>query len=142
MSARTLYRIATVLFVLFAAGHTVGFLRFRPQTAAGLAVQEAMTSVHFQIGGSTYSYGDFYQGFGLYATLYLLFSAFLAWHLGMLAGKMPRAVGMLGWLFCGVQAVSLVLSALYFAAPPAVLSGLLVVCLGWAAAGVERTKAA
>lgn len=35
-----LYRTAAVLFVPFAAGHTFGFLSFRPPDAAGLAVWE------------------------------------------------------------------------------------------------------
>jgi len=42
MKAVTLYRIASVLLVLFAAGHTFGFLKFKPSSAEGLAVRDAM----------------------------------------------------------------------------------------------------
>ena len=125
-----LYRIASLLFLVFAAGHTIGFLTFKPLSAEGLAVREAMQSVRFQVKGSTFTYGDFYTGFGLYATVYLLFSAFLAWYLGKLARTNPQAVGPLSWVFVAVQVASLILSWRYFLLPPVILSGLLVLCLG------------
>lgn len=133
MSAKTLYRSAAVLFVLFATGHTFGFLRFKPPTAAALAVHDAMTNVHFQVGHASFTYGGFFTFFGLYITLYLLFSSFLSWQLAAMADDAPRSARRLAWAFCGVQVAGLILSLIYFAAPPAVMSGLLVVCLGWAA---------
>ena len=142
MNARVLYRVAAALFVLFATGHTFGFLGFRPPTAEGLAVRDAMMNVRFQVGHATFSYGGFYIGFGLYVTAYLLFSAFVAWHLSGLAGSAPQAAGPLGWAFCAVQVASLILTLIYFTGAPAVLSGVLVVCLGWAAARVSRTARA
>jgi len=78
MKAAVLYRIAAVLLIIFAAGHTVGFLKFRPETPEGRAVFESMNNVQFQIGRGSFSYGGFYTGFGLFATLYLLFSAYVA----------------------------------------------------------------
>src|SRR5271165_4000097 len=81
MKVPYLYRIAAVLLVLFAAGHTIGFLSFKPPTAEGLAVRDAMMDVHFQVKSADLSYGGFYKGFGFFITVYLLFSAFLAWHL-------------------------------------------------------------
>jgi len=133
MKALTLYRVASVLFVLFAAGHTVGFLKFKAPTPEGRAVFESMNNVHFQAGGSSFSYGEFYTGFGLYITLYLLFSAFLAWHLGTLARNSPSPIGALGLVFCAVQVVSLILSWKYFSAPPAIFSAVIAICLGLAA---------
>jgi len=132
MKATLLYRIAAVLLIVFAAGHTFGFLKFRPETPEGRAVFESMNSVHFQIGRGSFTYGGFYLGFGLFATLYLLFSAYLAWHLGTLANKNPSAIGALGWVFCAIQIVSLVLSWMYFLPPPIILSALVAICLGWA----------
>jgi len=139
MNARLLYRIAAAMFVLFAAGHTVGFLSLRPPTPEALAVRDAMTNVHFQVGHGSFSYGGFYTGFGLYVTAYMLFSAYVAWHLSGLAGSSPEAARPLGWVFCALQVASLVLSLVYFSIVPAVLSGILVACLGWAAAGVRMT---
>ena len=71
------FRIAAVLLFFFALGHTVGFLRFRPATADGRAVLDAMNSVHFRVGSGSFSYGGFYVGFGLFVTSYLLFSCSL-----------------------------------------------------------------
>jgi hypothetical protein len=132
MKATLLYRIASGLFVLFAAGHTVGFLLFKPPSPQALAVRDAMNHVHFQVQSSSFTYGGFYTGFGLYATVYLLFSAFLAWYLGDLARTNPRAIGALAWVFVAVQVASLVLSWRYFLLPPVILSALLAGSLGWA----------
>ena len=138
MSATLLYRIAAVILVLFAAGHTLGFMRFRPASPEGLAVFEAMNSVQFEFKGAKYSYANFYKGFGLMVTAYLLFSACLAWILGNLSVSQSQAIGMLAWAFAAVQGVCLVLSVLYFFLVPAVFSGAVVVCLVWAAWLVVR----
>ncbi len=74
-------------------------------------------------------------------TAYLLFAAFLAWHLGALARSSPQAIGLLGWAFFLVQVASLVLSWVYFFAVPAAFSGLVAVCVGWAAWLVAGAKA-
>jgi len=132
MNATVLYRIASLLLVLFAAGHTFGFLHFKPPSAEGRAVYESMNNVQFQIEGSNFSYGGFYRGFWLFVTAYLLLSAFLAWYLGALAGSGPQAAITLGWALFAVQLVSLVLSWIYFSAVPAIFSALVAVCLGWA----------
>lgn len=92
MKATWLYRIAAILLLLFAAGHTIGFLKFVPPTPEGQAVLDAMNNVHLQ-PGAAYTYGGFYRGFGLFATVYFLFAAFVAWHLGELARKLPTAAG-------------------------------------------------
>ncbi len=133
MKATLLYRIASVLFIVFALGHTIGFLKFKPSSPEGLAVLDAMNNTHFQSRGVTHTYGEIYTGFGLYATLYLLFSAFLAWYLGKLARANPQAIGALGWVFCIAQVVGMVLSWIYFSPPPVVFSGVIALCLGWAA---------
>jgi len=127
-----LYRIAAVLFVLFAAGHTFGFLKFKPPTSEGVAVRDAMKNVQFRVDGRDYSYGGFYTGFGLYTTVYLLFSALLAWHLGNLAATSPHAVGVVGWAFFAVQVIGLALSWVYFFPVPAILSAVIAICLGLA----------
>jgi hypothetical protein len=136
-----LYRIAAVLLVVFAAGHTVGFLKFQAPSAEGRAVWEGMNNVHFQIGKSSFTYAGAYNGFGLFATLYLLFAAFLAWHLGNVARTQPQAIGTLGWTFFAVQIGSMILSWIYFPTPPVILSGLVAICTGWAAWLVNTTTA-
>lgn len=48
MTATLPYRIAAGVLLLFAVGHTLGFLTFRPASAEGLAVYDAMNSVRFE----------------------------------------------------------------------------------------------
>jgi hypothetical protein len=131
MKATVLYKIASVLLSLFAAGHTFGFLSFNPPFAEGRAVYDSMNNVHFKVKGSIFSYGGFYRGFGLSITANMLFSAFLAWYLGALAGRNPERTVALGWALCAVQVV--ILSWIYFSAVPAMFSATVAVCLGWAA---------
>jgi hypothetical protein len=133
MSPTLLYRISAALLLLFAVGHTVGFLTFEPPSPEGIAVRDAMNSVLFDFKGSNYSYGGFYKGFGLTVTAYMLFSAFLAWHLGWLASTSPRSIGALAWIFAAVQLAGLVLSLRYFFLIPSLFSGVLVFALTWAA---------
>ena len=99
-----------------------------------------MSSMDFWVGSGTFTYGGFYVGFGLYVSAYLLFSAFLAWHLGGLAAGSPQAIGALGWAFFALQLASLVLSWIYFAAVPTLFSGLVAACVGWAAYLVQASR--
>ncbi len=142
MSATLLYRIAAVVFVLFAVGHTYGFLSFRPASSEGRAVYAAMNTVHFEEGRQSFSYGAFYRGFGLSCTASMILSAFLCWHLGELARSAPAAIGVLGWVFLAVQVVGVVLSFLYFGLPPMVLSGIVAAIVGVAAFIARRRSLA
>ncbi len=120
MSATILFRIASVVFLLFAVGHTFGFLSFKPPTAEGLAVQKAMSNVVFKVGGSDLSYGGFYRGFGLSCTVSMLFSAILCWQLGALATTHPREITVIAWPLFVVQAIGVALSIKYFGWPPVI----------------------
>jgi len=133
MSATLLYRIAAFVFALFALGHTYGFLSLRPASEEARAVFEAMNTVHFEVGGRSFSYGGFYRGFGLSCTVSMVLSAFLAWHRGELARSAPGAIGLLGWVFFAAQLAGVVLSFLYFGLPPMVLSALVATTVGLAA---------
>jgi len=141
MAATWLYRVASILFVFFALGHTYGFLSFRPSSAAWRAVYESMNSVHLVESGQSYTYGGFYRGFGLPATISMLFWAFLCWYIGELA-RNPAAIGALGWAFFAVQVAGVVLSFLYFGPPAVVLSRLVALLVGlatWLARSQEQT---
>ena len=129
MSPRLSLRLAAVVFLLFAAGHTVGFLTFRAPTAEGQAVFSAMNSVHFAADGTTYSYGNFYRGFGLFITVFQLFTAWLAWMLASWAASIPQQVRAIAWALCPMQLISFGLSLAYFAVAPAALSAIAAILL-------------
>ena len=140
MKATWLYRIAAILLVLFAAAHTVGFLKFVPPTPEGQAVMKAMNTVQLQ-PGAAFTYGAFYKGFGLFATVYFLFAAAVAWHLGELSRKIPAALGSLPWIFFFLQLVGVALSWKYFSTPPVVFSALVTFCIACAAILARPTPA-
>jgi hypothetical protein len=134
MKPATLYRIAAVVLVLFAAGHTFGFLTLQPPTPEALAVHQGMMNVHFRLDNGEFSYGGFYVGFGLSITAYMLLCAFLAWHL---AQHPDRAIG---WALFAVQASGLPLSWLYFPIAPTVFSAALAALLFFAAWRQQVTR--
>jgi hypothetical protein len=144
MKAAVLFRITAVVFLVFAAGHTFGFLSFKPASQEGLAVREAMNDVHFEVHGKIYSYGGWYRGFGLTATASMLFEAFLAWYLGSMAKRGSRDVAVLAWAFFTWQLPGLMLAWLYFGVAPMVLSALvalLIACSTWLAASSKLAVA-
>src|SRR5258708_11013987 len=118
MSARLLYRIAAFLFILFALGHTYGFLSLRAPSAEARAVFDAMNTVHFEVGGQSFSYGGFFCGFGLSFTGLMLLLAFLSWHLRELTHSLPPSIRFLGWGFFFAHIAGGVLSFLYFLLSP------------------------
>jgi hypothetical protein len=81
--ASILYRIASVLMVLFAVGHTLAFREDDPKWGAD-SVLRAMQSVHFNVQGFERTYWDFFTAFGFFTSVFLLLTAVLAWQLGSL----------------------------------------------------------
>ena len=130
MKATILFRITAVMFLLFAAGHTFGFLSFKPQTQEALAVRDAMNNVHFEEEGKIFSYGGWYRGFGLSATASMIFEAFLAWYLGSMARRGAQDVKTIGWALFVWQLPGLVLAWIYFGIEPMILSALVTILIG------------
>jgi hypothetical protein len=128
-SATVWFRISAILLLLFAVGHTLGFLTFKPPTEQGMAVREAMTNVHFQVDGKIFSYGGFYRGFGLSATVAMLFEGYICWFLGGLARRHPQETIAIGWALVVQQIAGMVLALMYFGVPPIVLSAILTACI-------------
>src|ERR1700692_663746 len=80
VKAPILYRIASVLLLFFAAGHTFGFRQNNPEWGAD-AVLGLMRSIRFDAQGFSRSYWDFFSAFGFFFSVFLLFAAILAWQL-------------------------------------------------------------
>lgn len=139
MNPRIGLRITAVVFLLFAVGHTVGFLTFRPPTAEGQAVFASMNAVHFAVGSATFSYGNFYRGFGLSITASQLFLAWLTW---ILAGAPPTAPNRaIVWAICVLQIIGIALSLAFFSAPPAVFSAIAAILLALSAQAMKLRAA-
>ena len=136
------FRIAAVLLLLFAVGHTIGFLTFRPSAPEGRKVWDAMNSVHFLERSATLSYGGFYKGFGLSITLSQLFVAWLAWRLAAMAQRGIEDARSIAWGLVVLQLAGIGLALRYFSAPPAALSVLTSTCLLLGAISMRRPSAA
>ena len=113
MKASLLYRIAAVLILLFAAGHTAGFLQHDPEWRVD-ALLASMRSIHFDIQGFSRSYWDFFVGFGFLVTVFLLFAAALAWQLAGMAAETPVRVRGVSWALALCFVAVAILSWRYF----------------------------
>ncbi len=128
MKARILYRSASVLLLLFAAGHTFGFRQNNPEWGAE-AVIALMRSVHFDAQGFTRTYWDFFSAFGLFFSVFLLFSAVLAWLLGGLPAETLVRVRSIAWALAICYVAITGLSFRYAFTTPLVFSVLITVFL-------------
>jgi hypothetical protein len=128
MKARSLYRIASVLLLLFAAGHTFGFRQNIPEWKSD-AVLALMRSVHFDAQGFTRTYWDFFSAFGLFFSVFLLFAAVLAWLLGGLPAETLARVRSIAWALAASFVAISALSFRYAFTTPIVFSAVITVCL-------------
>jgi hypothetical protein len=132
VKARILYRIASVLLLLFAAGHTFGFRQNNPAWGAD-AVLALMRAVHFDAQGFSRTYWDFFSAFGLFFSVFLLFATVLAWLMGGLPAETLARVRSIAWAFAICFVAVTALSWRYAFTTPIVLSTLITVCLTAAA---------
>jgi hypothetical protein len=126
--ARILYRISAVLLLLFAAGHTLGFRQNVPEWGAD-AVTGLMRSVHFDAQGFTRTYWDFFSAFGLLFSVFLLFSAVLAWLLAALPAETLARVRGIAWALAVCFVAVTALTWRYAFTTPIIFSALISVCL-------------
>ena len=119
-----LFRIAAILLLLFAAGHTYGFLTLVPPTPEAAAVRSSMDSVTFVIHGKSFSYGGFYLGLGLFISAFYLFLAILSWRLGSMAKRAAPDTRFLCGLLTLLMIIGFGLAMRFFGGGPAVLSAL------------------
>jgi hypothetical protein len=114
--------------VLFALGHTLGFTKVQPKWGVDSLVS-AMKSIHFDAQGFSRSYWDFYVGFGLFVSAFILFSAVLAWQLGGLSKETLTVLGGPKWAFAICFVVVTYLSWRYFFIVPIIFSLIITICL-------------
>jgi hypothetical protein len=126
LTSRVLYRIAAVLILLFDLGHSAGFPWSDPKWGVDTS---AMRSSQFQVLGFTRTYWDFYVGFGLFVSVFLLLAAILAWQLGSLPKQTALLVRTTAWVLSLCFVAVTFLSWRYFFSIPIVFSALIAICL-------------
>ena len=132
MKASWLYRIASILLLFFAAGHTIGFRQTDPEWRVDSLV-ESMKSIHFNANGADRAYWDFFVGFGLFVTVLMAFAAIVAWQFGGLPVETLAAMRLSTWGFAVCFAVVAYLSWRYFFMVPVIFSIVVFLCLAGAA---------
>ena len=128
MRASLFYRIAAVLLILFAAGHTFGFRQNNPEWGAD-AVLGLMRSVHFDALGFSRTYWDFFSAFGFFLSVFLVFTGVLAWQLSRLAAETLVRVRGIAWNLVVCFVAITALSCRFAFTIPIAFSALITICL-------------
>ena len=132
MKASLFYRIAAVLLLLFAVGHTVGFRQSEPAWGVDTLLG-SMRSIHFDVQGFSRTYWDLFVAAGFSLGVFYLFAAVLAWQLGRLPAETLAVMRVIAWAFALCFAVITVVSWTYLFMLPIVLSVAISICLTAAA---------
>jgi hypothetical protein len=131
-------RVASVLTLLYFAGHTSGIPWTPVQGPGEMAVVEAMKSQHFEVVGVTRTFWDFYYGFGVAITGYLLVQAVVLWQLAALAKTQSVSLRPIIASLCVGFLVNAVILWKFFFAIPLVLAIAITVVLGFAFFAADR----
>ena len=132
MKASVFYRIAAVLLLLFAAGHTVGFRQSDPSWGVD-ALLGSMRSIHFDVQGFQRTYWDLFVAAGFSVGVLYLFAAILAWQLGGLPAATLALMRGTAWAFALCFAAITVVSWRYLFVIPIAFSLAITLCLAAAA---------
>src|SRR3954471_3720534 len=132
MKPSLFYRIAAVLLLLFAAGHTLGFRDSDPIWGVD-ALLSSMRSIHFDVQGFNRTYWDLFVAAGFSVGVFYLFAAILAWQLGGLPVATLALMRGTAWAFALSFAAITVLSWRYLFAIPIAFSLVITICLTAAA---------
>jgi hypothetical protein len=132
MKASVFYRIAAVLLLLFAAGHTLGFRQSDPTWGVD-ALLASMRSIHFDVQGFNRTYWDLFVAAGFSVGVLYLFAAILAWQLGGLPAANLALMRGTAWAFALCFAAITVVSWRYLFIIPIVFSLVITLCLAAAA---------
>src|SRR3954453_20004896 len=132
MKASTFYRIAAVLLLLFAAGHTLGFSQSDPQWGVAALIR-SMHTLHFNVQGFNRTYWDFFVAAGFSVGVLYLFAAILTWQLGGLQAETLAAMRVTVWALALCFAAIMFVSWRYLFIIPIVFSMVITVCLTVAA---------
>jgi hypothetical protein len=132
MKSSLFYRIAAVLLVMFAAGHTLGFREVDPGWGVD-ALVASMQSIHFDFQGFDRTYWDFFEAAGFTVGVFYLFSAILAWQLGSLPAGTMALMRITAWAFAACFAGITILSWSHLFVIPIAFSIVITLCLAVAA---------
>ena len=129
MRASMFYRIAAILLLLFAVGHTLGFRQSDPTWGVDTLLG-SMRSIHFDVQGFSRTYWDLFVAAGFSVGVFYLFAAVLAWQLGSLSTEALAAMRGTAWAFTLCFAAITVVSWRYLFILQIAFSIVITVCFG------------
>jgi hypothetical protein len=133
------YRLAAYVLVLYTLGHTFGAVVATPDFGGESAgVVSAMKRVHVIAMGADCTWYGFYRGFGIFVSIFFVFSVVMAWHLGGQSLEQRVALLPLTWALVASHAVSILTSWIYFFPMPVLFSTGVTLLLGAACLGDLR----
>src|SRR5712671_6525134 len=133
MKASMFYRIAAVLLLLFAIGHTLGFRQSDAKWGVD-ALLGSMRSIHFDVQGFNRTYWDLFVAAGLSVGVFYLFAAILSWQLGGLSAETLALMRGTAWALALCFVAITVVSWRYLFIVPIVFSvviSLLFIAAAW-----------
>jgi hypothetical protein len=115
-------RLASILTLLFALGHTLGFSA-PSGDAAELAARQAMQATSFDLAGTRTDYWSLYLGFGYSIGLFLVLQAVLLWLVAGAAARQEKTAGAMILAFLAFNLINLALLLKFFFIIPQVMEG-------------------
>ncbi len=128
MKASLFYRVAAVLLLFFAIGHTLGFRQSDPSWGVDTLLA-SMRSIHFDVQGFSRTYWDLFVAAGFCVGVFYFFAAVLAWQLGGLPAGTLALMRSTAWSFAVCFAAISVVSWRYLFILPIVFSIVITMCL-------------
>jgi hypothetical protein len=138
MSSRALYRVASVILVLYATAHGLGFRKADPRWNADATIAAMKTT--FEVQGQTRSYWDFFSGFGFFCTGLVLLCAVLAWQLAGLPADVLARLKLVRLAFAVCFVALTIVAWRYVFLVPTVFTAIVAVILvpaAWQGAGAR-----
>ena len=141
MTTTLLLRIASLISLLFAAGHSAGGLQKWSPTG-GDPVLTAMTGAHFPMMGFSRSYLDLFLGLGWSISVWLLLQTILLWQMASLARTNAAQLRPMIAAFMLATLASGILAWMYIFAVPAFFCAVLLIVLALAYRAARNAPAA
>ena len=128
MTTALFLRIASVISLLFTAGHTLGGLQ-KWSPMGENEVLKTMTAVRFETMGANRSYLDFFMGFGWSISVAMLMQTELLWQMASLARTNVAQVRPMIAVFALATLASGVIGWRFIFPVPALFSSVLTIAL-------------
>ena len=128
ISTTVFLRIASVISLLFTAGHTLGGLK-KWSPMGENEVLKAMATVRFETMGANRSYFDFFMGFGWSISVAMLLQTVLLWQMASMARTNALHVRPMIAVFVLATLVSGIIAWRFIFPMPAIFSGVLFLAL-------------